>query len=198
MNLQSLYLVLQSKLPDYLTFEIQSYLDLKTLSKWRLVNKQAFIDVETHVHNSVMGLERKGFVNFFSIAQDITRRRVEEPTYGLSVLPFGSLWYHFHCDLYECKQCKDYQPYKTKYPNLNYDYNEAEMKQLCGACFVQGDRVHQCSLCHIHQEMWENNTCAQCHGFWCDDCSEDVIEMCFECTELYCDSCRLGDTCINC
>lgn len=173
------------QLPEYVVGEIQSYLHFNTLGKWRLVNKQAFLDVEEHVRKLAFDLESKGFLSACIL---------QEPT-GLWL---GSAWFQFQSSTYRCRQCDGYQPFSTKFPYLNYDYQEAEMETLCGPCFLQNADVKQCSACHIHQVMWANNKCEQCHQFWCDDCSEDVIEMCFQCTDLFCHSCRLDTTCMNC
>lgn len=183
----SLYSALQQKLPEHVVAEVQSYLSFNALGAWRLVCKQAFLDVEAHVRKLVLDMENR---RFFGV------NIVQEPTGPW----LGSAWFQFQSNIYTCKNCDGYQPFATKFPQLvtMYDYKQAELDQLCGTCFMQCVNVKPCSLCHVYEEMFANNTCERCHGFWCEDCSEDVIDMCSECTGLFCDTCLLLDTCIDC
>lgn len=147
----SLYTALQPHLPNDVVGNICTFLDFKALTTWRLVSKQAFLDVESHVRKLVLHLETKQF---------LYAPLLQEPT-GLWL---GSAWFQFKTNMYACKQCHGFQPITPYFEHLtsNYDHIQAEEEQICGSCFIKGGNIKMCVACSVYQGAYESSTCMQC------------------------------------
>lgn len=172
----SLYQALP-KAPADIVHTIESFLDVRSLASWRLVNKRSFLDVEAKVRKLVFDIEKK---------QLLGGSFLQEPT-GLWL---GSAWFQFMINVFSCKQCHKYQ--------LSNQFVQAEQDRLCSDCFNQMLQLVPCDNCGVfHKE----STCFRCHECLfvsCDDCSDNIMDMCLECTELFCHSCCLDDCCLHC
>ena len=183
--MQSLVQVMECwYVPKSVVMVIEEYLDLTSLRAWRATNQQAFKDVEGRVRRLVYQMEQGRCIHF-----------LQEPVGQL----LGSAWFQFMTNVYQCKQCFQYDSSCVSSCNrLPYSTAEAEEEQLCGGCFMSSDLVEKCSKCGLLEHLQYQSQCYNCKRFWCEDCSDDYVDMCFDCTELFCDECRLDDLCLNC
>ena len=136
----SLYQALPRAPPDIVT-TIESFLDVKSLAAWRLVNKHAFIDVEAKVRKLAYTLEKK---------QLLGGSFIQEPT-GLWL---GSAWFQFMVNVFSCKQCYKYQ--------LRNKVAEAEQEHLCLDCFRQTlEIIHPLMIVLKHKRVLPKNMALQ-------------------------------------
>lgn len=178
-------------------YMIDSYLDLKSLRSWRVVNQQALQDVESRITSVLQG----------------SLIVLQSPN-----LWHGSLWFQFMVNVYTCTHCNSYQQSNshqqsnsfkhstceesnslaTILPLIGDDTIQAEAEGLCLNCYNQRLVFVACGNCNVNITQSSGITCHECYLFLCENCADYIMEMCVDCLDIFCHSCRLGEYCFYC